>query len=99
MITVTGTASSGKRVAAYAALAANDPVLAGMIETHGTPDPFLCNDGGRTGTSNFAAMMLHIIGQQISITVALILYDRIRKYARLFSVQGGGRDWVLIWIF
>ena len=74
---MTGTDGSEKWVAAYAALAGNDPVLAAMIETHGTPDPFLWNDGGPTGTSNFAAMTLHIIGQQISITVALILYDRI----------------------
>ncbi|WP_223986318.1 hypothetical protein [Arthrobacter sp. NicSoilB8] len=74
---MTGTDGNEKRVAAYSALAANDPVLAAMIETHGTPDPFVWNDGGRTGTSNFAAMTLHIVGQQISITVAYTLYDRI----------------------
>jgi DNA-3-methyladenine glycosylase II len=62
---------------AYQRLAETEPVLAGLIRTYGKPDPFLWADGGRTGTSHFAAMALHIIGQQISTTVAFTIYDRI----------------------
>ena len=61
----------------YRRLAETEPVLAGLIRTYGEPDPFLWADGGRTGTSHFAAMTLHIIGQQISTTVAFTVYDRI----------------------
>ncbi|MET9275915.1 hypothetical protein [Kribbella sp. NPDC003557] len=62
---------------AYGALAQADPVLAELIAQYGTPDPFEFHDGGRTAGSNFAAMVLHILGQQISTRVAFILYDRL----------------------
>jgi DNA-3-methyladenine glycosylase II len=41
------------------------------------PDPFQFQDGGRTTGSNFAGMLLHILGQQISTKVAFVLYDRL----------------------
>lgn len=63
---------------AYAALAQADPALARLVERYGTPDPFEFHDGGRTTGSRFAAMSLHILGQQISTTVAFVLYDRLR---------------------
>ena len=66
-----------EHVTAYSGLATQDPVLAELIDAHGRPDPFIWEVGGRTGTSNFAAMVLHILGQQISIPVALILFDRV----------------------
>lgn len=66
------------RVAAgYAALRRADPVLGGLIQRLGTPDPFAFPDGGRTAGNNFAGMVLHIVAQQISIKVALVLYDRL----------------------
>lgn len=69
------------RADAYGALAAADPVLAGLMRDHGTSDPFAWIDAGRTGGSNFAAMVLHILGQQISVAVAFILYDRLANAA------------------
>jgi DNA-3-methyladenine glycosylase II len=62
---------------AYAALAAADPVLAELIEEVGQPDPFEFTVGERVVGSNFAAMVLHILSQQISTRVAFVLYDRL----------------------
>lgn len=60
-----------------AELAGLDPVLAGLVGRVGCPDPFRWADGGRTGDSHFAALALHIVGQQISTKVAFVIYDRI----------------------
>jgi DNA-3-methyladenine glycosylase II len=54
-----------------------EPALARIIEAYGGADPFDWHDGGRTGDSLFAALALHIIGQQISALVAFRLYDRV----------------------
>ena len=70
-------AASADRAHAYAALAQADQVLGRLVTEHGMPDPFRFDDGGRTGGSNFAAMVLHVLGQQISIKVAFVLYDRL----------------------
>jgi 3-methyladenine DNA glycosylase/8-oxoguanine DNA glycosylase len=48
-----------------------------VIRAYGIVDPFLWHDGGRTGESKFAAMVLHIAGQQISTRVAFTIFDRI----------------------
>jgi DNA-3-methyladenine glycosylase II len=69
------TASQADR--AYDDLAGRDPVLARLIGEHGHPDPFGWHDEGRIGSSMFAAMLLHIVGQQISTLVAFAIYDRI----------------------
>jgi DNA-3-methyladenine glycosylase II len=66
---------------AYDALLAGDPMLNKIAVGVGRPDPFGWLDGGRTGASNFAAMVLHIIGQQISTVVAFVLFDRVRDAA------------------
>ena len=58
-------------------LGSREPVLAGLIDTYGHPPPFEWHDGGRTGDSQFAAMLLHIVGQQISASVAFQIYDRV----------------------
>ncbi len=72
--------------AAYAALLGRDPVLAGLAERHGRPDPFAWpND--RTGNSNFAALLYGIAGQQISTAAALAIYNRLRA-----AVGGGTPD-------
>jgi hypothetical protein len=52
-------------------------VFARLITVYGRPDPFEWHDGGRTGSSQFAAMLLHIVGQQISAVAAFAIYDRI----------------------
>ena len=67
----------GAREAAYQALAGTEPVLARLAGAYGRPDPFEWFDGGRTGTSKFAAMLLHITGQRISAAAAFTIYDRI----------------------
>jgi DNA-3-methyladenine glycosylase II len=62
---------------AYPSLGSAEPVFAGLIETYGQPCPFDWHDGGRTGGSQFASMLLHVVGQQISAAVAFRIYDRI----------------------
>jgi DNA-3-methyladenine glycosylase II len=62
----------------YRALAHRDPVLAALVRRLGEPDPFAFPDGGRTDGSNFAALVLHILSQQISTAVAFVLFDRLR---------------------
>ena len=61
----------------YSELVRVEPIFATVVQTHGTVDPFLWHDGGRTGDSKFAAMVLHIAGQQISTRVAFTIFDRI----------------------
>jgi DNA-3-methyladenine glycosylase II len=61
----------------YSELVRAEPIFATVIRTYGTVDPFLWHDGGRTGDSNYAAMVLHIAGQQISTRVAFTVFDRI----------------------
>jgi DNA-3-methyladenine glycosylase II len=65
---------------AYAALGA-EPVLARLVSVYGPPNPFEWFDGGRTGTSKFAAMVLHITGQRISAAAAFTVFDRIATAA------------------
>ena len=60
----------------YDSLATKEPVLARLVGVHGRPDPFAWNDGGRTGSDNFSAMVLHIVSQQIS-TAAFTIFGRI----------------------
>ncbi|NQX37152.1 DNA-3-methyladenine glycosylase [Herbiconiux sp. VKM Ac-2851] len=62
---------------AYSALASADPVLAELVLRVGEPDPFEFPDDGRTTAHPFAGMVLHILAQQISVKVAIILYDRL----------------------
>jgi DNA-3-methyladenine glycosylase II len=58
-------------------LGAAEPAFARIIDAYGGADPFGWHDGGRTGDSLFAALVLHVIGQQISAFVAFGLYDRL----------------------
>jgi 3-methyladenine DNA glycosylase/8-oxoguanine DNA glycosylase len=51
--------------------------MARLASAYGRPDPFEWFDGGRTGTSKFAAMILHITGQRISAAAAFTVFDRI----------------------
>jgi DNA-3-methyladenine glycosylase II len=62
---------------AYVSLGRMEPVFDRLIATYGHPAPFEWHDGGRTGTSQFAAMLLHIVGQQISAAAAFQIYDRV----------------------
>jgi DNA-3-methyladenine glycosylase II len=67
----------------YESLAELDPVFASLIDIYGHPSPFEWHDGGRTGSSFFAALVLHIVSQRISATAAFRVFDRI-------SAAGGG---------
>jgi DNA-3-methyladenine glycosylase II len=51
--------------------------VARLVSVYGHPDPFEWSDGGRTGSSPFAAMVLHITGQRISAAAAFTVFDRI----------------------
>ena len=64
---------------AYLVLNNQDPALARLISTYGHLPPFEWHDGGRTGRSQFAAMLLHIVGQKISALAAFHIYDRIAE--------------------
>jgi DNA-3-methyladenine glycosylase II len=64
----------------YGQLASREPVLATLIEQYGEVDPFGWSDV-RMESSNFAAMVLHIVGQQISTKVAFVLFDRVAAAA------------------
>ena len=62
---------------AYQVLAGAEPVFSRLVDAYGQPDPFEWFDGGRTGRSLFAAMVLHITGQSISASAAFTVYDRV----------------------
>ncbi|MGP4013787.1 DNA-3-methyladenine glycosylase family protein [Streptomyces sp. 4N124] len=61
---------------AYRHLAA-DPVLDGLIASFGRPDPFDWAERDFPSSTNFEAMALHIVGQQISIAAALTIFARV----------------------
>jgi 3-methyladenine DNA glycosylase/8-oxoguanine DNA glycosylase len=65
------------RRTACRALADREQLFARLLDQYGHPDPFAWHDGERTGSSQFAAMLLHIVGQQISARVASAVYDQI----------------------
>jgi DNA-3-methyladenine glycosylase II len=61
----------------YDRLLPRDPVLRRLADRYGRPDPFVWAGHGRADDSNFAALVLHVVGQQISTTVALVLFARV----------------------
>jgi DNA-3-methyladenine glycosylase II len=61
----------------YDELTRLDPELEPVFTATGRPDPFAWPDGDRTHGDLFAAMVLHISGQQISTVMAFRLYDRL----------------------
>ena len=65
----------------YDLLLARDPVLRGIADRHGRPDPYTWAGHGPTADSNFSALLLHVIGQQISTSVALVLFARLEEAA------------------
>jgi DNA-3-methyladenine glycosylase II len=69
--------STSEHRRAYGALIKRDRILARVVTTYGQVPPFEWHDGGRTGSSQFAAMVLHIVGQRISAWTAFMIYDRI----------------------
>jgi DNA-3-methyladenine glycosylase II len=72
----------GPQTTAYDHLAA-DPVLRRLIEHVGRPDPYTWAERFPSST-NFEAMAVHIVGQQISVAAALTVFGRITLAA------GGG---------
>ncbi|MEU8794030.1 hypothetical protein [Streptomyces sp. NPDC048643] len=60
---------------------ATDPVLGGLIETVGRPDPFDWAERDFPSSTNFEAMALHIVGQQISVAAALTIFARVTAAA------------------
>lgn len=80
----------------YDVLLAGDPELRAIADEHGRPDPFHWSAGGVRTPTNFAALLLHIASQQISTTVAVVLYDRLvaaaRRQPTATDVAGLGPD-------
>ena len=66
---------------AYRVLTRREAVLGELAGRFGQPDPFRWIAASRTGTSNFAALLMHIVGQQISIAAAFTVFDRISAAA------------------
>jgi DNA-3-methyladenine glycosylase II len=64
----------------YRELASREPMLDRLIQQYGEVDPFGWSDV-RMESSKFAAMVLHIVGQQISTKVAFVLFDRVAAAA------------------
>lgn len=64
---------------AYDLLLARDPVLRGIAAEHGRPDPFTWEGHAPTADDNFSALLLHVIGQQISTRVAQVIFARLEE--------------------
>ncbi|MCA1217230.1 DNA-3-methyladenine glycosylase family protein [Streptomyces sp. 8L] len=60
---------------------ATDPVLSHLIDRVGRPDPFDWAEREFPSSTNFEAMALHIVGQQISIAAALTIFARVTTAA------------------
>ena len=65
--------------AMYDLLLDRDPVLSAIADVHGRPDPFAWPGQGATASSHFAALVMHVVGQQISVRVALVLFARLEE--------------------
>ncbi len=72
------TLTQGNPPSDYQSLGDIDPILGRIAGIHGWPDPYAWDDGGLTEGNNFAALLLHITGQQISTAVAFVLVERLR---------------------
>ena len=63
--------------AMYDLLLEQDAVLSAIADVHGRPDPFTWAGQAPTETSHFAGLVMHVLGQQISATVAMLLFGRL----------------------
>lgn len=65
----------------YDHLATVDPVLGGLVRRYGRPDPFVWSVVDGAAPTDFAALVLHVVSQQISTAVALTLFRRLERAA------------------
>jgi DNA-3-methyladenine glycosylase II len=56
---------------------AGDAVLRRIAEQHGYPDPYVWSGGAPAGASYFAALVLHVISQQVTTATARAAFDRV----------------------
>ena len=70
-------ATSGEARDAYAELARRDAALAQLIAAVGRPDPFRWDGADIAGDDLVAGLVLHIVGQQISVPAALTIFGRL----------------------
>ena len=88
---------SETRRAAYSWLAAQNSRLKLLISEHGHPDPFELTGSGQWPT-NFAALVMHIMGQQINVGLARVLYGRLAtliprlELRNRLAAAGGGDE-------
>ncbi len=61
--------------AALTHLRAADPVLARLLDEHGSPD--FVPDATRAGNDHYAALLRAIVGQQLSTRVAVVIWGRV----------------------
>jgi DNA-3-methyladenine glycosylase II len=71
---------SGRTTDPYTPLAQRDPVLAELEARHGRPDPFHWAVADHA-EGRFAGLLLHVVSQQISTSVALTMFARIEANA------------------
>jgi DNA-3-methyladenine glycosylase II len=62
---------------AHTHLAKQERVFRDLITDYGPQDPFAWHDGGRSESSLFAALLIHITGQRISAASGFTLFDRV----------------------
>jgi DNA-3-methyladenine glycosylase II len=65
----------------YGHLSTVDPVLRDLVHRHGRPDPFVWPAVDDSPATNFSALVLHVVSQQISTAVALTLFRRVEHAA------------------
>ena len=70
-------AVDGSLERAYEVLGRRDPVMRELITRVGRPDPFAWDGSELAGVDLFAGLVLHIVGQQISIPAALTIFGRL----------------------
>ena len=77
MVATHSPAGSADLEAAYAHLRDIDPVLAALVDRVGRPDPFDWPGAQPCADDLFAGLVMHIVGQQISIPAALAVFGRL----------------------
>ena len=61
----------------YEQVTAGDAALRRIAEQHGYPDPYTWSGGAPAGASYFAALVLHVISQQVTTATARVVFDRV----------------------
>ncbi len=77
MVATSSPSSDSRLEAAYGLLRVVDPILATLVDEVGRPDPFDWPGAQSCSEDLFASLVLHVIGQQISMAAALAIFGRL----------------------